>query len=367
MSFVSRLRMRNMFPINSELGNARIPEAPEQNYEMPIRPQMMNSGDGLNRVSQQSISGRPLIPGTMREQPLQFGGVFNTPEPAMKVGQGSALYDSYKERLNPDVEGPSNDQKHYQQYLDNALKSRTVDATISQNEKKIDNDERRLDQADDRINNSETLGDRRLDIAEGNAKLKSDLAADKKAEQNTIKQRIKDNIKLKAKEGLSLLQGLMNDDGSLKPDTETATGWSANVPMLDKMPFGIGTSAASGQSKIKRLQSLLTLDVLQELKELSKTGATGMGALNLKELGVLQDAGSMLTKTNMDEKEFAKELQRIKADLEKVLQPDRFDLEGDEINNPAQEFESLLDPNGIRRRVPKNQVEEFLRQGGRRQ
>lgn len=324
MSFVQRLRMRNMFPVNSDLGSARIPEVQEQEMPQIIRPQM-GQPNGLNRVSQQSIGIRPLQPGSTLEQPLRFGGVTGEQSnPGADIlnrasQNAERLYSSYSDRLNPDVEGPSNDELNHQRYLDNALKNKTVDATISQNERKMANDERRLDQADDRIDLSRDNKQLTNDLNQSKFDLAKSKEDNKQKELDNQKNARDQYVKDKTEEALKTLNELINEDGTLKPDTQTSTGWSANVPMLDKIPFGIGTSAASGNARINKLKSLLTLDVLQELKAMSKTGATGFGAMNLKELGVLENAASMLNSPNMREEDFAAHLQDIKGELTKVL------------------------------------------------
>lgn len=126
--------------------------------------------------------------------------------------------------------------------------------------------------------------------------------------------------KTKATNALAILDQLVDKEGNLLPDTQTATGWSANVPMLEAVP-GIGPGMAGANSKIDQLQNMLTLDLLQDLKDRSKTGATGFGALNLKELGVMENAATRLSKRNMSEGEFAKALKEIRDELNKALQP----------------------------------------------
>lgn len=153
-----------------------------------------------------------------------------------------------------------------------------------------------------------------------------------------------DLTRKKATDALGILDQLADAKGNLTPDTQTATGYSANMPYLDKMPFGIGTGAASAGGKIDQLESMLTLDLIADLKARSKTGATGFGALNLKELGVLQSAASRLKTRNMSEPEFAKALKEIREQLSLALQPGSGELQS---SNPVNA--ETLDSSGLDR------------------
>lgn len=373
MSFVQRLRMANMFPVRSDLGNARIPIEPDIDIESLLMnrssQQMPQQANGLQRVSQ-GIGGRELQLNSTLEKPLQFGGVVggdsNPGADILNRARGNAenLWQSYKKpQITADeimgrVGKPSRDEENYQQYLDNALKTRTVDSNIAQNERRIGNEERRLDQADDRIDLSRDNKQLTNELNQSKFDLAKSKEDTKQGELDTQKNARNQYVKDKTQEALNTIDGLIDSEtGKLKPDTEMATGWSANIPMLDKLPFGVGTSKATGDARINKLKSLLTLDVLQELKAMSKTGATGFGAMNLKELGVLENAASMLGSPNMREEDFAAHLQDIRGELTKVL--------GGQTGGG--DFEILLDPNNIPRRIPKNQVEEALKRGARRQ
>ena len=104
---------------------------------------------------------------------------------------------------------------------------------------------------------------------------------------------------------------------------------------------------------------MLTLDRLQSLRKESKTGATGFGSnMNQKEFGTLINSASKLATMNQAEPAFANELGRIRTLLSKTANGP---------SNTEQDFEVLYDPNNVPRRVPKNQVDEFLKRGGRRQ
>lgn len=129
---------------------------------------------------------------------------------------------------------------------------------------------------------------------------------------------IKD-IQAKAQKHLSVLSELLQGEGDkskINPLYSQAVGSSRMLP-LHWIP---GSKGRTGESKIKRIKDLLTLDLIQELKAASKTGATGFGALNIKELGVLESAASNLDPT-MDEPEFLEEMKTIREELRKILKP----------------------------------------------
>jgi hypothetical protein len=103
------------------------------------------------------------------------------------------------------------------------------------------------------------------------------------------------------------------DGESLKDNTKWITGLSAN--------FGthLTPGGAAAKASVEQLRNLLTLDLLQEIKKQSKSGATGFGQMNLRELGVLENSASKLAATNMDEGEYAKELNKIRKKLTEIL------------------------------------------------
>lgn len=351
MSFVQRLRMANMFPVRSNLGNAEVSEdnGPDFNEVINIGKQLaLFNKDRLNRPNETSVkvdrsSAAGLLgrESTLRK-PMKFGGIAPSfggmssggMRPDVGRQRSMDLYESYKNPVNAPLEGgPSNDEMHYQRYLDNSLKNKVTDSNIASNDRRLANDERRLDnedkriaQGDKRIENTESSSDRRIRVLEENAAAKKDLETNKQNDANALKLQKRETQKTKAQEALNLIDEMMDPKtGKLNPDIETATGWSANVPMLEQIPGGLGTLAATGNAKLNQLQGMLTLDLIKELKEQSKTGATGFGALNLRELGVLENSASKLAKRNMDEGEFPKEFKKIQDRLKMILQDESSD------------------------------------------
>jgi hypothetical protein len=104
--------------------------------------------------------------------------------------------------------------------------------------------------------------------------------------------------------------------GHLTSDVNAAVGANRLLPMY-KLP---GSRARIGEKTINNLKANLVLQTIAEMKAQSKTGATGFGALNLKELGVLEDAASKLD-PGLPVDAFEAELKRIREKFNKILQP----------------------------------------------
>lgn len=123
----------------------------------------------------------------------------------------------------------------------------------------------------------------------------------------------RETVKAKAQESLDSISELMDKNNQLTPEAARAVGKSS---IGNFIPTTLGYS---GSAKIKKLASQRILEVIAEMKAQSKTGATGFGALNMKELGVLEKAASMLD-TGLDEDTFRDQLKKIKDRLLLTLQ-----------------------------------------------
>jgi hypothetical protein len=331
--------MANMFPIRSDIGNARIDTSgPDPMFEA------IEASKNLTRWNDNRTRG--ITPGVQQvgsmvrgnTQPpqgpqLRFGGVVgdNSNPGADIMARASQnaerIYQGYKQPVNEPMEpGLSNDEAHLERYFNRKNKETLADASADNASNKgwktvtIADPNDPTKQINAQVN--DRTGETRPIELPGNI-VKTGSAKDM---QTTIDNRNKasasrESHKTKAQEALNLLNELQDEKtGGLNPDVQTATGYSANVPFLEKMPFGYGTSAATGNAKLDRLQGMLTLDLIKELKDQSKTGATGFGALNMKELGVLENSASMLGKRNMEEGEYAKHLGEIRNRLKMILQ-----------------------------------------------
>lgn len=121
-------------------------------------------------------------------------------------------------------------------------------------------------------------------------------------------------VKTKAQETLDVLDQILDPkSGKLTDNAQSAVGLSS---IFNRIP---ATSGRAGKAAINQLVSKLTLGVMGEMKAQSKTGATGFGALNMKELGVLEDAASQLKDTGLDEETYEKQAGIVKKYLKKIM------------------------------------------------
>lgn len=132
-------------------------------------------------------------------------------------------------------------------------------------------------------------------------------------------------IQQQAQETLAALNEVLEDSG--KGDNDQLTSDAADAVGKSRI-FGLqyipGTRTKAGEAAINRLKANLVINLIGEMKAQSRTGATGFGALNIKELGVLEQAASKLD-PSLDEETFRKELIRIRSKLKLILQPSSSD------------------------------------------
>jgi hypothetical protein len=113
----------------------------------------------------------------------------------------------------------------------------------------------------------------------------------------------------------SVLNDLIDEQGNLRPEVAGVVGaFDARTPNLTE---GSNTAMA----KLDHLIGLLDVNKLREMKAQSRTGATGFGALNEKELGILESAGSTLRNRRQGEGSYAAELKRIRDTVHKGQAP----------------------------------------------
>jgi len=330
MSFVQNLRMRNMFPINSDLGTANI----NLGGRDPMR-EVISLYNQQVRRNQRSIPqpgirqvGNAGRQSTL-EEPLRFGGVVggdsNPGAEIMARSKRNAedLYRSYNAPA-PVAEqlGPSNDEIHLGEYFKRKNAETTAEGNAAYKRDQVDSKGWKTVTVTDPNDPSKQINVRHNDIT-GEVKpielpgviTRSGSAKDMQANIDTknLKATQRENIKSKAQESLDSISELMDDKNQLTPEAARAVGKSA---VGNWIPTSLGYS---GSAKIKKLASQRILDVIGEMKSQTKTGATGFGALNMKELGVLEKAASLLD-TGLDEETFRSELQKIKDRLQLALQ-----------------------------------------------
>lgn len=119
-------------------------------------------------------------------------------------------------------------------------------------------------------------------------------------------------IKEKAQETLDELSNLIDDKDELTEEGKAIT--SVSGAATKHLPY---TDARSGSNTLNRVKAMHVINLIGQMKAQSKTGATGFGALNLRELGVLESAASKL---DPYDKNFSTELKRVKSLLNKILQ-----------------------------------------------
>lgn len=107
----------------------------------------------------------------------------------------------------------------------------------------------------------------------------------------------------------AVINELIDENGNLKPDVAGVIGgFDGARPEWAYASEGSQNALA----KIDRLQSMLDINKLNDLKTQSRTGATGFGALNEKELGIIESSGSTLRKRRQAEGVYAAELKRLR-------------------------------------------------------
>lgn len=124
------------------------------------------------------------------------------------------------------------------------------------------------------------------------------------------------NLQTRTQETLGAIDTLIDKDGNLTDLAKSAVGKNRMLG-LHKVP---GTQSITADVTINNLKSRLVIDLIAEMKAQSRTGATGFGAMNIKELGILEAAIGKLD-PSMDEDAFATELKRIRDKLDMIMKP----------------------------------------------
>lgn len=124
------------------------------------------------------------------------------------------------------------------------------------------------------------------------------------------------NLQTRTQETISAIDTLLDKSGNLTPLAQSAVGKN-RVLGLHKVP---GTQSRTADVTINNLKSRLVIDLIAEMKAQSRTGATGFGAMNMRELGILEAAIGKLD-PSMEESAFAAELKRIREKLDLIMKP----------------------------------------------
>lgn len=339
MSFVNALRMRNLFPVNSGLGTAKIDlSGPDPMYEIidaVNRQRQIQQPNIQIQQQQQQRTVDPFDPVGMGSR-LKFGGVTggssNPGADILERSKRSAeqTYAKYPTQFSqPTAQGPSNDQQHLEDYFRRkneetkanatmeAAKARTIKAGDTDYEKgwEITNtiDPTTGEQSTWRVNKYDGSKERVSGIGgvkstpESAANVAKQIAADAQVEEN------KKGIASRTEDLMRTVRDLYDpQNDALTPQGAVSTGGTA---VGNYLPW---TEGWAGHDKITAIKSTNVLNLINELKEKSKTGALGMGTLSNKDLGVLQKAADLLSPWT-SEGEFKKQIGIVYRELEDVL------------------------------------------------
>jgi hypothetical protein len=358
--------MANMFPINSDLGTARI--EPRQGYDdydleaMRQPPRQVNQqpqirqpqplgiqtvGDQMmdRRNNNSNIGAKNFVIGGSLNRDFNnrfFAGddealaKMNAPkETAGQILARSGIkqndqdpgFTQYVKELDPDAQ------------LNREVKRSQIDA----NQRRVavaegnaeDNDWKVVTGTDPnnptkqttyrynaKLNKAEPIplpNDERLGPATSAVNQQKKIEADNKAIAN------KKVYLDKTNESLSVIKDLMDDNGNLTTEGARASGKSS---VGNVIPTTLGYS---GGLKINKLRNEQVLNLIAELKQQSKTGATGMGNMSNKDLSVINNAATLLD-AGLDEDEFKKQLKIVKDELKDIA--NRLNTEPVQSSNP---------------------------------
>lgn len=319
--------MRNMFPVNSNLGTAKANLSGRDPMREVISAyrNLAGSGNGMEQVA--SLQRQPMQRNQPIEaEPLRFGGIrpmegSNPGADILARSKASAeqTYANYNQPLNTqDVSGPSNDEIHLNRYFDRKNKETVANAqatNMGQRGWSVEN-------VTDPNNPSQSISMRVNKQTGETAPLDTDGVVTRRGSAKDIQSGIDTKNKEatnnkayldKTNESLNVIKDLMDDKGELTTEGARAVGKSS---VGNFIPTTLGYS---GSLKIQKLKGEQVLNLIKELKEQSRTGATGMGNMSNKDLGVIERAATLLD-TGLDEAEFKKQLGTVKAELNDIAQ-----------------------------------------------
>lgn len=131
------------------------------------------------------------------------------------------------------------------------------------------------------------------------------------------------SVQDKTREAITIIDRLVDEDGKIRPEALMAFGGSRLYGLTTSLPAGMNHKIDQGKAAnadIDELKSRMIISLIQEMKAQSRTGATGFGALNLKELGVLEKEFAGFDPNNPEEKAGAS-LKALRDRLSKILLP----------------------------------------------
>jgi len=322
MSFVQQLRMRNMFPINSDIGSARV--EPSGYEDIPAV--------NVQRLRQSTQpSGIQQIAQPVQQQPLRFGGVLEQSNPGADILRRATrnaenLWESYKQPLNQPVSGPSNDEINMEQYFkrkNEETKANALQTTAEANLANAGNKGWKTVNVTDPQNPGQTtavqVNDmtgqvRPVDVNGVISSRPSPQALEKMNVERQARSENEQNVRTKAQDSLDLLSKLLDDKDQLTSEAQWATGgtsWMGKIPLP--------TPAYAGASNLDRLAKTQVLSLIEDMKKASASGSVGMGNMSNSDRAVLENASSTLGRPGQDEETIRKELVRVREVLKRNL------------------------------------------------
>lgn len=139
----------------------------------------------------------------------------------------------------------------------------------------------------------------------------SDTAATTKRARDAARQTAGDTVDVLKK------LATFGPDGKASLNQAAASLFGAGTGRLTQ--YYPGSDAANASAALERLKGRSIVDLLAEMKSQSRTGATGFGALNERELSVLENSANQLGSRNISPERAAEELARIYAIANRAL------------------------------------------------
>jgi hypothetical protein len=141
-------------------------------------------------------------------------------------------------------------------------------------------------------------------------RIQSAMASDKLETTRTERTKAEERAKQASGATVDVIKELadVGPDGKLQLKPGAANLFGVRNPLAEWIP---GSETATAKAALERLKSRVALDLIAEMKSQSRTGATGFGAMNERELALLEHGASQLGSSRMSREAALAELQRI--------------------------------------------------------
>ena len=336
MGFLTNLRLAGITKGMTGTPYSDIPQGPDPLMEIINQYQ--------NLLAQQpqigNVANSMVAPSSTLEPPLRFGGVTGQSNPGADILARSAqsARETFEKMKAPQVTAGQvlaqsgikpNEQFPTQtpEFEDKELNRRRTESIIRANDALAGNrgkenteiinvtDPKDPSKQISIVRNKDTNEIKPLDISGivTNKEKPADIEKRNNERQATVER--DESLNTKSKDSLALLNQLLDPKtDKLTSEAEWATGgsaWTGSIPLP--------TAAYAGASKLEQLASKQVLDLIQEMKANSKTGATGMGNMSNRDLGVLQNASTLLSKRGLPEETIREQLLLVRDVLNRNI------------------------------------------------